>query len=385
MLLLKKKLDYPNLVYSFLALMSLLLLNISEVKPNRIAPGEKFRLFELTGLPMMVFVMGFLVLMLLSYDFSEKKAVVSGILSPILFTGILFVLGRVSIDLAKDAPTMRLSFSAGFYGMLLMVYLLIGHGLSKKPRRQYLIYMGLVLCGVVIAFLLSSGQFQVFSIMKEFENKKAQFFTSFTEHLFLSMGSVLAGMIIAVPLGYLAYRRKKLESFVMVPLSILETIPSLSLFGVLLVPLAALGRLPFFKALGVSGIGWAPAFVALTLYTLLPIGRNTLVGFSTVDQNVIEAARGMGMNRSEIFRRILFPLALPIILTGLRIAMVQTLGGAVLAGLVGGGGLGSFVFLGLAEGSPDLVLLGVIPIVVMTLTLDSTLKGLVKRLRRDEL
>lgn len=372
------------MVYSFLALMSLLLLNISEVKPNRIAPGEKFRLYELSGLPMMIFVMGFLVLMLLSYDFSEKKAVVSGILSPVLFTGILFVLGRVSLDMAKEAPTMRLTFSAGFYGMLLMVYLLVGHGLSKKPRRKYLIYMGLVLCGVVTAFLLSSGQFQVFSIMKEFENKKAQFFTSFTEHLFLSMGSVLAGMLLAVPLGYLAYRRKKLESFVMVPLSILETIPSLSLFGVLLVPLAALGRLPFFKALGVSGIGWAPAFVALTLYTLLPIGRNTLVGFSTVDQNVIEAARGMGMNRSEIFRRILFPLALPIILTGLRIAMVQTLGGAVLAGLVGGGGLGSFVFLGLAEGSPDLVLLGVIPIVVMTLILDSLLKALVKRLRRDE-
>ena len=153
----KKKLDYPQLVYSFLGLLALLLLNISEVKPNRIAPGERYRLYELSGLPMMIFVMGFLVLMLLSYDFSEKKAVVSGILSAILFTGILFVLGRVSLEMAKDAPTMRLSFSAGFYGILLMVYLLVGHGLSKKPRRQYLIYMGLVLSGAVVVILLTSG------------------------------------------------------------------------------------------------------------------------------------------------------------------------------------------------------------------------------------
>lgn len=380
----KKKLDYPQLVYSLLALLALLFMNIAEVKPNRIAPGDKLRMVELAGLPMMIFVMGFLLLLVLSYEFKGVKPVISGGLAPMIFSGILFLLGRASRALASHDTSMRLSFSAGFYVILLMVYLLMGHALSKKAKGSHLIYGGLLLSAVFVFLLLTSGEFQVFSIMKEYENKRTQFFTSFTEHLFLSLGSVSFGALLAIPLGYLAYRRKKLESFVMVPLSIVETIPSLSLFGVLLVPLAALGRFSFFKAIGVSGIGWAPAFVALTLYTLLPIGRNTLVGFSTVDRTVIEAAKGMGMNRSEIFRRILLPLALPIILTGLRIAMVQTLGGAVLAGLVGGGGLGSFVFLGLAEGSPDLVLLGVIPIVVMTLVLDSTLKALVKRMRRDE-
>lgn len=380
----KRKVDYPQLTYSALALLSLVFLKTAEVKPNRIAPGETRTLYELVGWPMMGFVMGFLVLALFSINYNGKKATLSGMLAPLLFTALLLLLGRASVELAQDQASVRLTFSAGFYMTLLMVYLLLGHAVSRRGVKRAPIYGALALSVAAAGLFLFQGQFEVFSIMKEFANKREQFFTSLSTHLVLSLGSVAAGAFLAIPLGYLAYRKKKLESLVMVPLSIVETIPSLSLFGVLLVPLAALGRLSFFRSLGVSGIGWAPAFVALTLYTLLPIGRNTLVGFSTVDEAVVEAARGMGMNRGEIFRRILFPLALPIILTGLRIAMVQTLGGAVLAGLVGGGGLGSFVFLGLAEGSPDLVLLGVIPIVVMTLVLDSALKALVKRLRRED-
>jgi len=238
----------------------------------------------------------------------------------------------------------------------------------------------LVITAVIV--MIYMGTFDAFSIMKEYQIKRNQFIGSVRTHLFLSLGSVLAGALIAIPLGYLAYRKKNLERAVMVPLSIVETIPSLSLFGILLVPLAGLGRIGFFRSLGISGIGWAPAFVALTLYTLLPIGRNTLVGFISVSRDVIEAAMGMGMNRSQIFRKIEFPLALPIIITGVRIALVQTIGGAVLAGLVGGGGLGTFVFLGLGEGSPDLVLLGVIPIIFLTLTMDGILKSVILRIGR---
>ena len=161
----------------------------------------------------------------------------------------------------------------------------------------------------------------------------------------------------------------------MIPLSIIETIPSLSLFGILLIPLSGLGKLPFFDAIGVSGIGWAPAYIALTLYTLLPIGRNTLTGFYSVNKNIIEAAKGMGMSKSQVLIRVELPLAFPVIFTGIRIAFVQTIGGAVLAGLVGGGGMGTFVFLGLGEASPDLILLGVLPIVFFTVLLDYILKA----------
>jgi osmoprotectant transport system permease protein len=122
--------------------------------------------------------------------------------------------------------------------------------------------------------------------------------------------------------------------------------------------------------------------VALTLYTLLPIGRNTLTGFHSIDKNVVQAAKGMGMSRGQILKRIELPLAFPVIFTGIRIAFIQTIGGAVLAGLVGGGGMGSFVFLGLAEASPDLILLGVIPIVFFTVILDYSLKAFEKYVRR---
>lgn len=168
----------------------------------------------------------------------------------------------------------------------------------------------------------------------------------------------------------------------MVPLSIIQTIPSLSLFGILLVPLSGLGEIGFFDALGVSGIGWAPAYIALSLYTLLPIGRNTLTGFYSVGKDVIEAARGMGMSRFQILKKIELALAFPVILTGIRIAFIQTIGGAVLAGLVGGGGMGSFVFLGLGEASPDLILLGVIPIVFFTVLIDYALRNVEKTMRR---
>ena len=167
----------------------------------------------------------------------------------------------------------------------------------------------------------------------------------------------------------------------MVPLSIIETIPSLSLFGILLVPLSGLGKLPFFDALGVSGIGWAPAYIALTLYTLLPIGRNTLTGFYSVDKNIKEAAKGMGMSKRQVLQKIELPLAFPVIFTGIRIAFIQTIGGAVLAGLVGGGGMGTFVFLGLGEASPDLILLGVLPIVFFTVLLDYLLRAFEKQVR----
>jgi osmoprotectant transport system permease protein len=233
----------------------------------------------------------------------------------------------------------------------------------------------------IMSYFMMSGAFDDLSLVKEYNIKKVQFYNNLRIHAILTLGSVLTGAIIAIPLGFLAYSKKKLEDKIMIPLSIIETIPSLSLFGIFLVPLSGLGKLPFFNALGVSGIGWAPAYIALTLYTLLPIGRNTLTGFYSVDNNIIEAAKGMGMNKNQILRNIELPLAFPVIFTGIRIAFIQTIGGAVLAGLVGGGGMGTFVFLGLGEASPDLILLGVLPIVFFTVLLDYILKSFEKTMR----
>ncbi|MGB4587985.1 MAG: ABC transporter permease [Clostridiaceae bacterium] len=374
--------DKPLLIFSLVGLLSNLFLPLVEIKPNRISNGIQMSAFEFIGLSQLIITGFWVILVFLSLYSHGKKSLFVFYIGAVSIVMQILLMGIKGNEIVSGNLSIRVTFASSFYIGLLMLYLTMSESFDSLKERKMLgiLGIGIILLGLFFAF--RGGLFSSFSIIKEFEVKKDQFFVSLWTHAFLSFGSVLAGALIAIPLGYLSYRRKNLENVVMVPLSILETIPSLSLFAILLVPLANLGKNSFFNSIGVSGIGWAPAFVALTLYTLLPIGRNTLVGFSSVDKNVIEAAKGMGMNSKEILLKIEFPLSFPLILTGIRIALVQTIGGAVLAGLVGGGGLGSFVFLGLAEASPDLILLGVIPIVAITLLMDGSLKAVYKTLRR---
>ena len=375
--------DKPLLLFSLVGLLSNFLLPLVEVKQNRISNGIRMSAFEFIGLSELIITIFWIILIFLSFYHHGKKSLFVFYIGAISMVFQILLIGIRGNEVVSGSLSMRVTFAASFYISMLMLYLILAESFDSLKSRKPMGILGIALIALSLFFGFRTGLFSSFSIFKEFEVKKDQFFISLWTHSFLSFGSVLAGTLIAIPLGYLSYMRKKLENAVMVPLSILETIPSLSLFAILLVPLANLGKLSFFKSIGVSGIGWAPAFVALTLYTLLPIGRNTLVGFSSVDKNIIEAAKGMGMNKKEILFKIEFPLAFPLILTGIRIALVQTIGGAVLAGLVGGGGLGSFVFLGLAEASPDLILLGVIPIVAITLLMDGLLKAAYKMLRRN--
>ena len=160
-------------------------------------------------------------------------------------------------------------------------------------------------------------------------------------------------------------------------LNVIQTVPSIALFGLLMAPLALLAAsVPVLAQLGIKGIGMAPAVIALTLYALLPVVRSTAAGLSQVSQPVIEAAQGMGLTARQIFWRVELPLALPVFLSGLRVATVQTIGMAVVAALIGAGGFGAIVFQGLLSGALDLVLLGVLPVVAMAVAVDALLKAL---------
>ncbi len=162
-------------------------------------------------------------------------------------------------------------------------------------------------------------------------------------------------------------------------ISIAQVVPTLSLLGLLVAPLAALGgAVPLLGRIGVRGVGWAPALVVLFLYSLLPIAGNTLAGLRTVAPDVLDAARGMGMDRRQVFRRVEVPLALPVVLTGVRTALVQNMGNAILAALVGGGGLGTLIFLGLAQAAPDLILLGALSVSALALASDRLLQVVVR-------
>ncbi len=155
----------------------------------------------------------------------------------------------------------------------------------------------------------------------------------------------------------------------------MQTIPSIALFGLLIGPLTALGAaLPWLHDIGLTGIGFYPAVIALTLYGLLPIARSTEAGILSVPAAAIETARGMGMTRLQILAWVSVPLALPVLLAGLRVVTVQLIGLAVVAALIGAGGFGAFVFLGLGQTATDLVLLGALSAIAIAIVADGLLR-----------
>ncbi|MDW7667971.1 MAG: ABC transporter permease [Bacillota bacterium] len=373
--------DKTLLLLSLVGAVVFLLLKFVKVKPNRISQGTGYSSFEFLGNLAILILFFWLLLVALSFCDNKRKNFFVFIVNLLLLLSLFWVLQISMAKYIEPNSSARISLSSGFYVQIFSIYMIFTTYTSKIKKYKLIKILFFLLIFLAMSFFISSGKFNDLSLIKEYTIKKSQFYNNLRIHALLTFFSVATGIFIAVPLGFLAYSKKRFENKVMIPLSIIETIPSLSLFGILLVPLANLGRMSFFDAIGVSGIGWAPAYVALTLYTLLPIGRNTLTGFYSVEKNIKEAAKGMGMSRLQILKKIELPLAFPVIFTGIRIAFIQTIGGAVLAGLVGGGGMGTFVFLGLGEASPDLILLGVLPIVFFTVLLDYILKVIEKTVK----
>ena len=155
-------------------------------------------------------------------------------------------------------------------------------------------------------------------------------------------------------------------------LNVIQTIPSVALFGLLIAPLAGLVKqFPELSQLGIAGTGMTPALIALILYALLPLVRGVVAGLNQVSQEVLESAEAMGMSARQRFWQVRVPLALPLLLRSLRVVAVQTVGMAVIAALIGAGGFGALVFQGLLSSALDLVLLGVIPVIAMAVIVDA--------------
>ncbi len=189
------------------------------------------------------------------------------------------------------------------------------------------------------------------------------------EHIVLAGVSWLIAAVIGVGLGILGTRRRALREASVVVANILQTVPSVALFGFLLpVPL-------------IGGIGRHTAILCLVLYSLLPILRNTIVGIQSVDAPLREAAVAMGMTDGQLLRLVELPLAAPTILAGLRIALVTNIGTAVIAAIIGGGGLGVLIFRGVASVDTIQILAGAIPAAAMALLADAAMTILEKRLR----
>jgi osmoprotectant transport system permease protein len=187
------------------------------------------------------------------------------------------------------------------------------------------------------------------------------------EHMLLVFISILIATIIGIPLGILITRKKNLRSSVLGIANILQTIPSLALFG-LLIPVPIIG-----------GIGTTPAIVVLTVYSLLPIIRNTYTGITGIDAAITEAGQGMGMSDRQLLLQVEIPLALGVILAGVRVATVIAIGIATIAPAIGAGGLGVFIFRGIAVVNNQLILAGAVPAAGIALLADFAIGWLEKR------
>lgn len=188
------------------------------------------------------------------------------------------------------------------------------------------------------------------------------------EHVVISAAALAITVALCVPLGIYLTRHEKISSYVIGVANVFQTIPSLALLGFLIF---------------VFGIGNDNAITALFLYAMLPVLQNTYIGIKNVPPSVVQAARGMGMTDMQILRRVEIPLALPVIIGGIRVASVWIIGTAALAAAIGGGGLGRLIFSGLASIRNEVILAGALPATLLALLADQGLKELRAHLRPE--
>lgn len=353
------------------------------VKSNRIMPGDPLSLGALLPLPVIWASIAAL---------AVAAAVAVASRNPhlrLVVALIALALLGAALALAADALTppgnrvVRIAPGAGFWLPLICLGLLATDALTRlRPRpAARVLYLALALAALVL--VLASGAFEHLSIMREYAINAARFWHELRRHVQLALGSLLAAALVGLPLGIFCHRVPRVREGILGTLNVIQTVPAIALFGILMAPLGALAAaVPLAAQLGIRGIGAAPAALALFLYSLLPIVANTVLGLKRVSRAAVEAARGMGMTPAQVLWRVELPLALPVILTGIRVVLVQNIGMVTVAALIGGGGLGTFVFQGIGQTAMDLVLLGAIPIVVLAFCASVTLGALVEALDR---
>jgi osmoprotectant transport system permease protein len=352
-------------------------------RANRIVSGEGRLLIDALppagALSAIVVVLGVALCAVLAHRSFVRLAAASLWLC-VIFPAVGFSAGFIT---PAGNTFARVSPAIGFWLLALAFALLATDALTRLRLGPWGRLAALSAATGALALLLLSGAWNDLSLMKEYANRTESFWREARQHLWLAFGSMLAACLVGLPLGMIAHRIRTLRVAILQGLGIVQTIPSIALFGILIAPLGYLAaNVPLAAALGIRGIGAAPAFIALLLYSLLPVVANTMAGLSQVPADVIEAARGMGLSRRQRLVQIELPLALPVILAGIRIVLVQNLGLATIAALIGGGGFGTFVFQGIGQTAIDLVLLGAIPTVALSFAAAIILDAIIDLTRR---
>lgn len=368
----------PHCYHRVVVLLALMLLAAAALPfvnfaPNRLVSGDGLWLWQIWSFPPLALLLVPLLFVLLSFLPGRLASLLILLLAQVGFTLLLWLSGEAANRLAETStPLARTSPGSGLWLSLLLMLLIASEAirrLTPHVLRRWLLNVQLWL---IPCWLLWSGALDGLSLMKEYANRQETFDDALHQHLTLLWGTLLPGLLIGVPLGLWCWRHPGRQSSVFTLLNIIQTIPSVALFGLLIAPLAGLVQhFPWLSTLGVAGTGLTPALIALVLYALLPLVRGVVAGMQQVSPQVLESARAMGMGRGQTFFRVQLPLALPVLLRSLRVVVVQTVGMAVVAALIGAGGFGALVFQGLLSSALDLVLLGVIPVIALAVFMDA--------------
>ena len=352
------------------------------VAPNRLLSGEPAYLVDLllknaggiaAGLLVLVFLLG---AVFAPPQRATQWAVTA--LAAILMATLVWLAGsHASLVAQSQSPLTRTALGAGFWCLVALVWLicldaLLHLRLGPLPRLAVLVAVALpMVCVIALGFA------QDLSIMKEYATRRDVFASAVLRHLQIVLLAVAPSLLLGLPLAWAMARRQRLRQSLFPVLNVIQTIPSIALFGVLMAPLALLAATyPALAGAGIRGVGLAPAVLALVLYSLLPIVRSAVAGLDQVPLAATTSALAMGMAPLQIFWHVQLPLALPVLLLGLRVAVVQTIGLAAVTALVGAGGLGALMFDGLFSAANELVVLGVVPIVLLAVLADAAFKAL---------
>jgi osmoprotectant transport system permease protein len=279
---------------------------------------------------------------------------------------LAWALGFASIRLTPDvASPARVSIGAGAWLALAGAATLWFAATQRRPGLSWRTGAAAFAVAALLAAGLWGGLTRL-SVLREYALQSDTFWGEVGQHLALVGISVGLAVLIGVPLGVMASRVRGFRTAALGVVGLIQTVPSLALLGLLVLPLAALG---------LPGIGPLPAVIALTLYALLPVVRNTYLGLDGVDPGAVDAGIGMGMSRFQLLLRVEAPLALPFVIEGVRAAMVLTIGIAAVVAFIGVGTLGVLIIQGLGYQADDLILLGAIPMVLMAVTADAALRA----------
>lgn len=367
-----------------LALALVWLLDLGTIQPNRIVPGTGHGLVSAVGWGGAALVTSALAgaILLAVLRVRGRYLLLLALIGLSLALLPLLLEVFASRHLPEDSPYARSSVGAGFWCLLFLLSLMLIEVVGQLGRRRGLQLLLVAVIGSSWVVFLQSDGLESLSLVREFNARPAKFEQALWTHLTLAFGAVAISAVLAFGLALKMMRSPAWQRPILGLVSFLQTIPSLAVFGLLIAPLSALvAAFPALESLGIRGIGWAPALLALIAYSLLPMVRNTFVALTEVPEELADAGRGMGMNERQLFFKLKLPLALPVIIEGVRITTIQAIGLTAVAALIGAGGFGSFIFQGLGQAAMDLVLLGALPTIVLALLADALLTMLAASFR----